>query len=46
MNDYKGYKIKKVGEYYEIISKTGKWLKNAITIQDAKEKIDMLDRVR
>lgn len=43
---YKGYKIKKVGEYYEIISKSGKWIKNATTISDAKEKIELIDRAR
>lgn len=44
MKEYKGYSIKKVGEYYEIISKDGKWMKNATTISNAKEKIDLLVR--
>lgn len=41
---YKGYKIKNVGEFYEIYNKDGKYIKNATTTADAKEKIDLLHR--
>ena len=46
MEIYKDYKIKKVSgyEFYEIINKDGKYIKNATTTADAKEKIDLLSR--
>lgn len=46
MTNYKGYTIKNVGEYYEIIDKDGKWIRNAATVNDAKEKIDVIDNAK
>lgn len=46
MEKYKGYKIRPCGEFYEILNKDGKYIKNELTVLDAKEYIDMLDRVR
>ena len=44
--NYKGYIIKelKAYGYYEIITSDGKWFKNAVSIADAKEKIDLAEK--
>lgn len=46
MKRYKGYTIKAIKRlgYYEIYTEKDKYLKNATTLDDAKEKIDLLER--
>ncbi len=46
--NYKGYSIKEIKAfgYYEITTANGKWFRNAMTIADAKEKIDLIEKTR
>lgn len=48
MTNYRGYSIKEVKEYgfYEIKNANGKWFRNAASIADAKEKIDLVENAR
>ena len=44
MEIYKGYQIKKTGEFFEVCSPSGKYLRNALTVAIAKEYIDLMER--
>lgn len=46
MIEYRGYIIEKVCGYYEIKNPQGKWFRNAVTVEDAKEKIDIVENSR
>ena len=48
MTNYKGYTIKKIEAYgyFEIRTANGKWFRNATTIADSKEKIDLIENSR
>lgn len=48
MTNYRGYTIKLIEAYgyYEIKNSNGKWFRNALTIDDAKEKIDLIENTR
>lgn len=48
MINYRGYRIKKVENYdfYEITNPLDKWFKNALTVEEAKKKINMVENSR
>lgn len=48
MANYRDYSIKEIKAfgYYEITNANGKWFRNAMSIADAKEKIDLVENAR
>ena len=46
VQNYKGYAIKSCGEFYAVFNKDGRYLRNALTVEIAKEYIDLIDNAR